>query len=157
MKSSSGQANYVMDRYTANPLGRRLQDLYQGTAFISELTHDGLVHHFNMLWPGVSYTNPRSVKNIRHNKAKAVPLHATKALEGRGGVAPTHTVDGDEWPASRPGPLNPGERTPAIHCTGGWVDLRAGLDTEARGKFLSPLPGIKPRSPGSPAHSQTLY
>jgi hypothetical protein len=37
------------------------------------------------------------------------------------------------------------------------VGPRAGLDTEARGKILSPLPGIEPRSPGRPACSQTLY
>jgi hypothetical protein len=30
------------------------------------------------------------------------------------------------------------------------VGLRAGLDTEVRGKILSPLPGIEPRSPGRP-------
>jgi hypothetical protein len=43
--------------------------------------------------------------------------------------------------------FSPGERTPGNHCTGGWVDPRAGLDTEAAGKPLSPLPGIEPRSP----------
>jgi hypothetical protein len=37
------------------------------------------------------------------------------------------------------------------------VSLRAGLDTEARGKILSPVPEIEPRSPGLPARSQTLY
>jgi hypothetical protein len=37
------------------------------------------------------------------------------------------------------------------------VGPRAGLDTEARGKILSPLPGIEPRSPGRPDRSQTLY
>jgi hypothetical protein len=36
------------------------------------------------------------------------------------------------------------------------VGPRAGLHTEATGKILSPLPGIKPRSPGRPARSQTL-
>jgi hypothetical protein len=36
------------------------------------------------------------------------------------------------------------------------VDPRTGLDTEARGKILSPLPGIEPRSPGRPARSQTF-
>jgi hypothetical protein len=30
----------------------------------------------------------------------------------------------------------PEQRTPGIHCTGGWVGLRAGLDTEATGKIL---------------------
>jgi hypothetical protein len=37
------------------------------------------------------------------------------------------------------------------------VGPRAGLDTEARGKIISPLPGIESRSPGRPARSQTLY
>jgi hypothetical protein len=37
------------------------------------------------------------------------------------------------------------------------VGPRAGLDTEARGRILSPLLRIEPRSPGRPARSQTLY
>jgi hypothetical protein len=56
-----------------------------------------------------------------------------------------------------PAALYPGERTPGTHCTGGWVSPRAGLDTEATGKILSPLPEIEPRMPGRPARSQTLY
>jgi hypothetical protein len=46
--------------------------------------------------------------------------------------------------------FSPGERTPGTHCTGGSVSHRAGLDTEARGKTLSPLPWFEPRSPGRP-------
>jgi hypothetical protein len=61
-------------------------------------------------------------------------------------------LDGCEWSASRPE-----ERTPGIHCTGGWMGPRAGLNTEDRGKIILPLPGIEPRSPGRPARSQTLY
>jgi hypothetical protein len=53
--------------------------------------------------------------------------------------------------------LVPGKGLPGTHSTGGWVGLRPGLDMEARGKILSPLPGIEPRLPGSPACSQTLY
>jgi hypothetical protein len=41
----------------------------------------------------------------------------------------------------------PGERTPAAHCTGGWVGFRAGLDTEARGKILCYCRGSNPDSP----------
>jgi hypothetical protein len=37
--------------------------------------------------------------------------------------------------------LYPGERTPDTHSIGSWMGPRAGLDTEVRGKFLSPLPG----------------
>jgi len=53
--------------------------------------------------------------------------------------------------------FTPGERNPGTHCTGAWVDPRAGLDTEDTGKILSPLPEIEPRSPGRTARSQTLH
>jgi hypothetical protein len=52
--------------------------------------------------------------------------------------------------------FTPEERTPGTHCTGGWVDPRAGLDTEARGKMLLPLRAIEPRSPGRPVRSHTI-
>jgi hypothetical protein len=65
------------------------------------------------------------------------------------------SLDGGEWSASRPGrALPPGKGPPVpIVQKVEW----SGLDTEARGKILSPLPGIEPRSPGSPVCSQTLY
>jgi len=50
--------------------------------------------------------------------------------------------------------FNPGEKTPGTRWIGGWVGVRAGLDTEARGKIISPLPGIEPRSPGGAVRSQ---
>jgi hypothetical protein len=53
--------------------------------------------------------------------------------------------------------FTPGERTPGTHCTGGWVGSRAGLDTEARGRILSPLSGIEPRLPGRSVRTHTLY
>jgi hypothetical protein len=40
----------------------------------------------------------------------------------------------------------PGERTPGTSLVGIWVGPRAGLDTEAGGKILLPLPGIEPRT-----------
>jgi hypothetical protein len=43
-----------------------------------------------------------------------------------------------------PAALCPGERTPGTHCTGGWVGLRAGLDTEVTGKILCPCRGSNP-------------
>jgi hypothetical protein len=52
--------------------------------------------------------------------------------------------------------FTPGERIPGTHCTGGWVGLRAGLETGWR-KNLLPVPGIEPRWPGRLAGSQTLY
>jgi hypothetical protein len=46
---------------------------------------------------------------------------------------------------------------PRTHCTKGWMGPRASLNTKAREKIISSLPGIEPRSPGHPARSQTLY
>jgi hypothetical protein len=95
-------------------------------------------------------------------KPKAVPLHAMMALGGERRYTSysfsTSALDGGEWSASRLGcALVPGKGPPGSHCTGGWAGPRAGLDTEVRGKILSPLPGIEPRSSGRPARSQTLY
>jgi hypothetical protein len=36
------------------------------------------------------------------------------------------------------------EKTPGTHCTGGWVGLRADLDTEVRGKILCLCRGSNP-------------
>jgi hypothetical protein len=55
-----------------------------------------------------------------------------------------------------PASLYPREKDPNTHCTSGWVGPIAGLDTEARGKLLSPLLGNEPRSPARPVRSQTL-
>jgi hypothetical protein len=55
----------------------------------------------------------------------------------------TSALDGGEWSASRPGRAF----TPGTQCTGGWVGLRAGLDTEDRGKILCPRRGSSPDRP----------
>jgi hypothetical protein len=92
---------------------------------------------------------------FRELKAKAVPLHATEALGWRGGIAPTHSrprhkirVSGQRHAQAA---LYP--RYPLEGRLGG---LRAGMETEAIGKILSPLPGIEPRWPGCPARNQAL-
>jgi hypothetical protein len=94
-------------------------------------------------------------------EAKAVPLHTTRRLWGGGYSSysfSTSTLDGGWVVSVTPRPrFSPVERTPGTHCTKGWVGPRAGVDTEAGGKILSPLPGIERRSPGRPALSQTLY
>jgi hypothetical protein len=53
-----------------------------------------------------------------------------------------------------PAALYPRERTPGTHCTGGWVDPRAGLDAGARRTILCLCRGS---NPDRPARSQTLY
>jgi hypothetical protein len=40
---------------------------------------------------------------------------------------------------------SPRGKDPGTHWTGGWIGLRAGLDTEARGKNHFPLPRIELR------------
>jgi hypothetical protein len=47
-------------------------------------------------------------------------------------------LDGGEWSASCSGYLMAGEGTYSPHWIGGWVDLRAGLDMEAKRKMLAP-------------------
>jgi hypothetical protein len=37
-------------------------------------------------------------------------------------------------------------KDPGTHRAGAWMGPSAGLDTRAKGKFLSHLPGIEPRS-----------
>jgi hypothetical protein len=61
----------------------------------------------------------------------------------------TLALDGVEWSASPPGrALSRGNARPlGTHCTGGWVGLRAGLDTEVRGKILCPCRGSNPDRP----------
>jgi hypothetical protein len=55
---------------------------------------------------------------------------------------------GDEWSTSPLGcTFNPGKRTPGTHWIGGWVGLRPGLDTEARGKILCLCRGSNPVRP----------
>jgi hypothetical protein len=50
--------------------------------------------------------------------------------------------------------FSPGERTPGTHCTGGWVGLTAGRDTETRGEMFCLCQGS---NPGLPVRSHTLY
>jgi hypothetical protein len=88
----------------------------------------------------------RGWRTVMRIKAKAVPLHATKALGGEGYSSysfSTSALDGSEWSVSRPGrALAPGIGPPVpIVQETGWA---------------SPLPGIEPRSLGRAARSQTI-
>jgi hypothetical protein len=70
-------------------------------------------------------------------KRKAVPQHTY----GGAGMYSSYSFTisalyGGEWSASRPGRALTRERTPGTHWTGDWVGLRAGLDTQVRGKVL---------------------
>ena len=54
---------------------------------------------------------------------------------------------------ARPRPLYPAGKEPGIHCTGGWLGPRAGL--EGCGKSAPAPTGIRP--PDRPARSESLY
>jgi len=54
----------------------------------------------------------------------------------------TAALEGGEWSAARPAAVYPRER-PGIHCAGGWVGPKPGLD---RRKISSP-PGFDPGPP----------
>jgi hypothetical protein len=57
------------------------------------------------------------------------------------GCIDTHFLDLGNF---MPRPLTPGERAPGTQWTGGWVDLKAGLDDLEKRKFLT-LPGLELR------------
>jgi hypothetical protein len=69
----------------------------------------------------------------------------------------TSVLDGVSGQRHISAALLPRGKDPGTHCTGGWVGLRAGLDTEARRENPLPPPGIEPRSSGRPVRSQILY
>jgi hypothetical protein len=46
-----------------------------------------------------------------------------------------------------PAALPPRERTPGTHSIGGWMGLRAGLDTVVKRKIPSPRQESNPRTP----------
>jgi hypothetical protein len=50
----------------------------------------------------------------------------------------TSALDGGEWSASRPGRFTPRERTSGTPWIGGWVGLKAVLDTVVKRKIPSP-------------------
>jgi hypothetical protein len=68
----------------------------------------------------------------------------------------TSAVDGVSCQRHASAALYPQGKTPGTHWIGGWVGLRVGLDTGARGKVLLPLPGVEPRLL-SPVRSHTLH
>jgi hypothetical protein len=65
----------------------------------------------------------------------------------------TTALYGGEWSPSHSGRSLLQKRIPGTHWTGGWVDPRAGLHTEAAGKILCQCLGSNPCSPFC---SQTL-
>jgi hypothetical protein len=68
----------------------------------------------------------------------------------------TSALVGDEWSASRPRHINPGETAPGTHWIGGWVGPRAGLDDVEKRNFLI-LPELELRPLGRSARNQSLY
>jgi hypothetical protein len=59
----------------------------------------------------------------------------------------TSTLDGDEWPASRPCRLTPGARAPSTHWIGDWVGPRASLDSMKKRKISCSCQRLKPGHP----------
>jgi hypothetical protein len=82
---------------------------------------------------------------------KAVPYRYADANEERSYSFESFlnsALDGGELSASRPGrALPPDKGPPGTHYTGGWVGLRAGLDTEDRGKIVDLCRGSNPGRP----------
>jgi hypothetical protein len=89
---------------------------------------------------------------------KAIPLFAMQALMGEIRYSSysfsTSALDEVSGQRHAPAVLYAWEWTPGIHRIGGWMGLRAGMDTEAGGKILYLR---QASNPGRPVCSQTLY
>jgi hypothetical protein len=59
----------------------------------------------------------------------------------------TSALDGGEWSASRPGRFTARKTAPGTHWLGGWVGLRAVLDTALKRKTPSPRRESNPDHP----------
>jgi hypothetical protein len=88
---------------------------------------------------------PQKLFRYRHAGAKGERMNSSTFL--------TSALNEDEW-CHIPAALCSKEWIPGTHWIQGWVDLRAGLDTEARGKILCMCRGS---NPDRPVCSQTLY
>jgi hypothetical protein len=153
--SSKTILNTVDPQYNIGT-GRQFQDpSYKLSALYVKLT---LIQFWNP-WYYVQLYSDWNTRNLRYISDFISPMLLALGGERRYSTYSfsTSALDGCEWSPSRPTrTLAPGERTPGTQCTGGWVGPRVGLDTKARGKILSPLPGIEPQLPGHPAHGQTF-
>jgi len=65
----------------------------------------------------------------------------------------TWALGGGEWSGSHAGRFTIGERTPGIHCTGGWMGSRADLDAVVKRKTYSLYRKSNPSSSSSSTHS----
>jgi hypothetical protein len=73
-------------------------------------------------------------------------------VSGSGGIAPpflNSALYGGEWPVSRPGRFDSGERANDTHWIGGWVSPRAGLDATEKRKTSCPCLEWNPDRPAS--------
>jgi hypothetical protein len=85
------------------------------------------------------------------NKSKVIPelnYLITKPWRGKAEWRYNSTILylGTRWKrvVSRPCRLTPGERAPSIHCTGGWMGLRTGLDFMEKIKISYPTRNPSP-------------
>jgi hypothetical protein len=84
---------------------------------------------YTAIHPGRLWTSRVKLSCYRHSSDKGERKYSslsflTSALVGMSGLCHAPTA------------LFPRQKTPGTHCTGGWVGLRAGLDTEGIGKIL---------------------
>jgi hypothetical protein len=87
------------------------------------------------------------LSRYRHVRAKGERIYSCYSFL-------TSALDGVSGQRQAPPALHPRNRTLGTHWIGGWMGLRADLDTETAGTILCLCRGS---SPGRPVCSQTLH
>jgi hypothetical protein len=130
---SDGQWKHFRWRHMADNCQHHIHTPYSGPHHVQVPIYYVLQHH-----TACNGNTPTSPSGSSIEKGKAVPQHT---YEGAGGedvqLLLIHDL-GMRGQRYAPAELSPGERTPGIHWTGGWMGPRADLDTEAKKKSLAP-------------------
>jgi hypothetical protein len=115
-------------------------------------------HKHKFVWFHCSEKSYQRTVNLYVNvKSKAVPVRHAGAKGERSYSSYSFLIsalDGSELSVSPSGRTLFRGNDPAIHCIGGWVGIRIGLDREATGKVLFLCRGL---NPSRPVCSQTLH
>jgi hypothetical protein len=139
--------------HTSFVLALQLTGKWPYSGLILQLTAHSLLTSANPIQAQRGLNDANNAANGWNRVKKAVPRPPCRRKWGEETQLLLTIVDG-VWSASRLGSALPQAKGPNTHWIWGWMGLRAGLDTKARGKILCLCQGS---NPSSTICSQTIY